>query len=440
MQNKEAETIMLTTMQDIEQFFENRSLQLGMNFGLSRMEELLDKLGNPHKELKYIHLAGSNGKGSTLHYIKEMLITEGYTVASFTSPFLEQINEQLRINDENISNQDFIAIFQQLYPVIEGMDQAGNGPTQFEILTAMAFSYFNSCAVDLVLLEAGLGGRLDSTNVIQPLVSIITSISLEHTNILGNTLAEIASEKAGIIKAGAPIVSGVTSAEPVQVIENKARSLGIPYFQLTKDFVISHIIHTDSTQCFTFTMDDTIFEKLELQMFGQHQIDNAALAVAAVSLIKDIFPISETSIRKGLYNAKWKGRFEKLAEQPTIIIDGAHNEAGIRVLLETLHKQYPNRNYHFVFTALRDKNYAAMIRLLDEVATDIMITEFTHERVASAEVLFEESHHKKKRIEKDWKEAINVIVQNIDKEDVMIITGSLYFLTKAREYMIKKRL
>ena len=340
---------MFTTMNQIQQFFETRSLQLGMNFGLSRMEELLEKLGNPHKELKYIHLAGSNGKGSTLHYIKEMLITEGYTIASFTSPYLEEINEQLRINDENISDEDFIATFQELSPVIQEMDRAGNGPTQFEILTAMAFSYFHHRNVDLVLLEAGLGGRLDSTNVIVPLVSIITSISLEHTNILGNTLAEIASEKAGIIKAGVPIISGVTEEEPAQVIEQTAQSLKAPYVQLTKDIVVRDVNHTDSTQSFTFTMGDTVLENLSLQMLGRHQVNNAALAVAAVTLLKDVFPISETSIREGLHKAKWKGRFEKLSDKPTIIIDGAHNEAGIRVLLETLRTQYPKRNYRFVF-------------------------------------------------------------------------------------------
>ena len=406
---------MFTTMNQIEQFFENRTLQLGMNFGLSRMEELLEKLGNPHKKLKYIHLAGSNGKGSTLHYIKEMLITEGYTVASFTSPFLEEINEQLRINDENISDEDFIATFQELSPVIQEMDQAGNGPTQFEILTAMAFSYFHHRKVDLVLLEAGLGGRLDSTNVIVPLVSIITSISLEHTNILGNTLAEIASEKAGIIKAGVPIISGVTEEEPAQVIEQTAQSLEAPYVQLTKDIVVRDINHTDSTQSFTFAMGDTVLENLSLQMLGRHQVNNAALAVAAVTLLKDVFPISETSIREGLLKAKWKGRFEKISDKPTIIIDGAHNEAGIRVLLETLRTQYPNRNYRFVFSALRDKNYTKMIQLLDEVATEIIITEFTHERAASAEELFEESHHEKKRMEKDWRKAIDAVLEQHER-------------------------
>lgn len=428
---------MFTTMNKIEQFFENRTLQLGMNFGLSRMEKLLEKLGNPHQKLKYIHLAGSNGKGSTLHYIKEMLITEGYTIASFTSPYLEEINEQLRINDENISDEDFIATFQELFPAIQEMDQAGNGPTQFEILTAMAFVYFNHCSVDLVLLEAGLGGRLDSTNVIVPLVSIITSISLEHTNILGNTLAEIAKEKAGIIKAGIPVIGGVTSTEPAQVIEQTAQSLGAPYIQLTKDILVRDFNHTDLTQSFTFSMGDTVFENLELQMLGHHQVNNAALAVTAVTLLKDVFPISESSIREGLRKAKWKGRFENISDKPIIIIDGAHNEAGIRVLLETLRVQYPNRNYRFVFSALRDKNYPAMIRLLDKIAAEIMITEFAHERAASAEKLFEQSYHDKKRMEKDWRNAIDVVLQQSKEDDVIVVTGSLYFLAKVREYLVE---
>lgn len=431
---------MFITMNKIEQFFENRTLQLGMNFGLSRMEELLEKLGNPHRKLKYIHLAGSNGKGSTLHYIKEMLITEGYTIASFTSPYLEEINEQLRINDENISDEDFIATFQELSPVIQEMDLVGNGPTQFEILTAMAFVYFNHLGVDLVLLEAGLGGRLDSTNVIVPLVSIITSISLEHTNILGNTLAEISKEKAGIIKEGIPVISGVNSTEPAQVIAQTAQSLGAPYIQLTKDILVRDFNHTDSTQSFTFSMGDTVVENLELQMLGHHQVNNAALAVTAVTLLKDIFPISESSIREGLRKAKWKGRFEKISDKPTIIIDGAHNEAGIRVLLETLRTQYPNQNYRFVFSALRDKNYPAMIRLLDKIAAEIIITEFAHERAASAEKLFEQSHHEKKRMEKDWKKAITVVLDNAQAEDVIVVTGSLYFLIHARNYILKKNI
>lgn len=424
-------------MQQIEQFLQNRALQLGMNFGLTRMEQLLAKLGNPHKHLQAIHLAGSNGKGSTLHYIKEILITEGYRIAAFTSPYLERINEQLSINDQPITDADFSATFHELKPIIEKMDQGGNGPTEFEILTALAFCYFRNQSVDLVLLEAGLGGRLDSTNVIEPLLSIITSISLEHTNILGDTLAKIASEKAGIIKAGAPIISGVTEAEPAEVIEQRSQTLHVPYLQLTKDIIVRDLHHTDMTQSFTFAYKDTILEQLELHMLGRHQVDNAALAVAAVTMLQNVLPVLETSIRTGLQRANWKGRFEKIATEPTIIIDGAHNEAGIRALLETLHTHYPHHNYRFVFSALRDKHYPAMLKRLDEAASAIVITEFAHERAARAEELFAQSHHAKKRIEKDWQQALKVAMANIEKEEILIITGSLYFLTVVREYLLR---
>lgn len=289
---------MVKTMKEINHFFEQRQVQLGMNFGLSRMEALLTKLGNPQEGLKYIHIAGSNGKGSTLHYIKEILLAEGIRVASFTSPYLIRMNEQLKINTDEISDNDFVADFQELWPIVQEMDSAGNGPTQFEILTAMAFSYFSKKEVDLVLMETGLGGRLDTTNVIQPLLSIITSISLEHTNILGNTLAEIASEKAGIIKSGAPIISGVTAEEPAKVIEEKAASADVPYYQLGRDFYVNDVKQSKHGQSFSISLDNRSIRNIDLQMLGRHQIDNAALAVAAVMLV--IEGIDEKSIRKGI--------------------------------------------------------------------------------------------------------------------------------------------
>ena len=275
---------MVTTMKEINQFFERRQVQLGMNFGLSRMETLLTNLGDPHKALKYIHIAGSNGKGSTLQYMKEILLAEGVRVASFTSPYLIRLNEQLKINADEISDKDFIATFRELQPFIQEMDSKGNGPTQFEILTAMAFSYFSKKEVDLVLMETGLGGRLDTTNVIQPFLSIITSISLEHTNILGSTLGEIALEKAGIIKSGAPIISGVTAWEPAKVIEEKASSVGVPYYQLGKDFHVVNVKQSECGQSFSFSLGDRSIENVEMQMLGRHQMENAALAIAAVLL------------------------------------------------------------------------------------------------------------------------------------------------------------
>ncbi|MGE7766732.1 bifunctional folylpolyglutamate synthase/dihydrofolate synthase [Peribacillus sp. NPDC096540] len=421
------------TMKEINHFFEQRQVQLGMNFGLSRMETLLTKLGNPQEGLKYIHIAGSNGKGSTLHYIKEILLAEGFRVASFTSPYLIRMNEQIKINTDEISDNDFVATFQELWPIVQEMDSEGNGPTQFEILTAMAFSYFSKKEVDLVLLETGLGGRLDTTNVIQPLISIITSISLEHTNILGNTLAEIASEKAGIIKTGAPIISGVTAEEPAKVIEEKAASAGVPYYHLGRDFYVNDVKQSKQGQSFSFSLDNRSIQQIDIQMLGLHQINNAALAIAAVMLV--IEGIDEKSIRKGIGEAKWNGRFEKISDEPLVIIDGAHNPAGIEVLIETLKTHYPDYTYRFIFSSFRDKDYSQMLHTLEKEAVEIIITEFNHERAADAEKLYNQCSHENKSIDKDWQAAIRKGKQKTGEKEILVITGSLYFLSLVRGFI-----
>ena len=427
---------MVTTMKEINQFFERRQVQLGMNFGLSRMETLLTNLGDPHKALKYIHIAGSNGKGSTLQYMKEILLAEGVRVASFTSPYLIRLNEQLKINADEISDKDFIATFRELQPFIQEMDSKGNGPTQFEILTAMAFSYFSKKEVDLVLMETGLGGRLDTTNVIQPFLSIITSISLEHTNILGNTLGEIASEKAGIIKSGAPIISGVTAWEPAKVIEEKASSVGVPYYQLGKDFHVGNVKQSECGQSFSFSLEDRSIENVEMQMLGRHQMENAALAIAAVLLGME--NIDEKSILKGIGEAKWDGRFEKISDEPLVIIDGAHNPAGIDVLMETLKVHYPEYKYRFIFSSFKDKNYSQMLRGLETEAMEIIITEFFHERAADAHTLYEKCSHENKSINKDWQAAIREGRRKTGGKEALVITGSLHFLSLVREFLIRE--
>ncbi|MDM5452627.1 bifunctional folylpolyglutamate synthase/dihydrofolate synthase [Peribacillus simplex] len=427
---------MVTTMKEINQFFERRQVQLGMNFGLSRMETLLTNLGDPHKALKYIHIAGSNGKGSTLQYMKEILLAEGVRVASFTSPYLIRLNEQLKINADEISDKDFIATFRELQPFIQEMDSKGNGPTQFEILTAMAFSYFSKKEVDLVLMETGLGGRLDTTNVIQPFLSIITSISLEHTNILGSTLGEIASEKAGIIKSGAPIISGVTAWEPAKVIEEKASSVGVPYYQLGKDFHVVNVKQSECGQSFSFSLGDRSIENVEMQMLGRHQMENAALAIAAVLLGME--NIDEKSILKGIGEAKWDGRFEKISDEPLVIIDGAHNPAGIDVLMETLKVHYPEYKYRFIFSSFKDKNYSQMLRGLETEAMEIIITEFFHERAADAHTLYEKCSHENKSINKDWQAAIREGRRKTGGKEALVITGSLHFLSLVREFLIRE--
>ncbi|PLT32382.1 folylpolyglutamate synthase/dihydrofolate synthase family protein [Bacillus sp. V5-8f] len=425
-----------TTMAEIEQYLIQRQMKLGMDFGLSRMEKLLDYLGNPHLNLKFIHIAGSNGKGSTLNFIREILIEAGVSVGAFTSPYLESINEQFMINKEMIHDREFISIFNQIEEVVELMDKESNGPTQFEILTAIAFIFFKRNDVDLALIEAGLGGRLDSTNVVTPILSIITSISLEHTNILGNSIEMIAREKAGIVKKGVTIISGVNNSQAEQVIRLKAESENAPLFQLGREFAVEARKNEDTSQAFLFRMGEYVLENVRLAMLGKHQAENASCALTAIRLIneRDDFSINEESMRKGLCRAAWRARFELLSRSPLIILDGAHNPAGISVLTETLHSAFPEKKYRFLFTALNDKNYQEMIQLLDQNAEEVIFTEIPHARAAKAEELYEWSKSRHKKWMKNWQMAIEEAMKNLSESEALIITGSLYFLALARPY------
>ncbi|RFU65888.1 bifunctional folylpolyglutamate synthase/dihydrofolate synthase [Peribacillus glennii] len=424
------------TMADVEEYLLQRQMKLGMDFGLARMERFLDYLGNPHAEMKFIHIAGSNGKGSTLNYIKEILIEAGICVGSFTSPYLERVNEEFTINHSMISDTEFISVFNEIYSTIEKMDKDSEGPTQFEILTAIAFMYFKKNDVDIVLLEAGLGGRLDSTNVVTPVLSIITSISLEHTNILGDSIELITEEKAGIIKKGVPVISGVKNPQAEEIIRLKADTQDAPLFQLERDFALEAWNTHETSQSFTFRMDKYVLEKVQLTMRGWHQAENASLALTAITLLngRQEFSIHEESIRKGLRQSAWRGRFELLSENPPIILDGAHNPAGMLVLMDTLHNAYPEKKYRFVFTALKDKNYKEMINILDVYAEQAIFTEIPHARAASAEVLNESSKSHSKQMIKGWQKAIEAAIKNLGQNEALIITGSLYFLALARPY------
>ncbi|MDQ0219384.1 bifunctional folylpolyglutamate synthase/dihydrofolate synthase [Peribacillus cavernae] len=429
------------TMEEINEFLHNRQIKLGMDFGLSRMETLLGYFGDPHLQMKAIHIAGSNGKGSTLNYLKEMLLAEGLLVGAFTSPYLECVNEQFSINNSIISDEEFIMLFDEIDTAVQAMDLDGNGPTQFEILTALAILYFKRSGVDLVLLETGLGGRLDSTNVVNPILSIITSISLEHTDILGNSIEEIAGEKAGIIKKKIPVISGVGDKAAAEVIQGKAVAEDARLYQLDKDFFMDKLDSKDNFQLFSYQMGSCKLDDIELAMLGRHQAENASLAVTAILLLNHRYgySINEESIRKGLLRTTWRARFELLSKRPPIVLDGAHNPAGMAALLDTLERYFPDKKYRFVFTALKDKNYQAMIALLDQTAAAVNFTEITHERAAKAEELFEACRLKNRKLIKDWQMAIEEAISTAAENEVIIITGSLYFLSLARPYLLSEK-
>ncbi|WP_240620140.1 bifunctional folylpolyglutamate synthase/dihydrofolate synthase [Peribacillus acanthi] len=421
-------------MEKAQDFLFNRETKLGMEFGLKRMEDMLKEFSNPERNFRSIHLAGTNGKGSTLNALKEILMAEGLKIGSFTSPHLEKVNERIMINQMMITDEDFLCLLNKILPILEE-GKAGYRATYFEIITVLAILFFEKSEVDITLFETGLGGRLDSTNVITPLLSIITSISLDHTSILGDSLEEIAYEKAGIIKKRVPVISGVIDQGPSNVIEEKAINEQSSIYRLNSEIIINDILQKPDFQSFSFSMDNNHLSNIDLKMLGNHQINNAALSIAAVFLLNENYGlnISEESIRKGLKKAMWAGRFEVLPNN--IILDGSHNPEGMNVLIDTLKIRYPDKNYHFVFTSLKDKDYKKVISMLDCVASSITFTQIPFARATTTNELLMASTCTNKTSKENWKEAIKQSMFVCGPNDLLIVTGSLYFIGLARPYI-----
>ncbi|PFK39742.1 bifunctional folylpolyglutamate synthase/dihydrofolate synthase [Bacillus cereus] len=417
-------------------------LKFGIKPGLERMQWILEKLGNPERHIKCVHLAGTNGKGSTLTYMRYMLEAEKYKVGTFTSPYIETFNERIGVNGAPITDKEITELVNMVKPVVEKLDGTNLGEaTEFEIITVMAICYFgkiNFC--DIVLFETGLGGRFDSTNVIHPVLTMITNIGHDHMHILGNTLGEIAYEKAGIIKSGVPIITGVQDEEALHVIQKVAEEKNANLYKLGKQFTAVHTRSNEDGEHFDFSCPFASFEEVRISMKGSHQVGNAALALMGVMYLKTYlsFLLEEEHIRLGLSEAYWIGRFEQLQSKPDVIIDGAHNPEGIASLVKTVKAHYNDKNVIVLFTALGDKQLANMVGLLETVADEMIFTTFTFDRAISAKELAAHSSKETKQVFENWKEAIDIKMNKLQENDVFIITGSLYFISEVRKYIREK--
>jgi len=414
-------------------------LRLGIKPGLARMEWMMEKLGHPELKMKTVHIGGTNGKGSTVTFLRSILEAGGYSVGTFTSPYIEQFNERISVNGKPISDEEVLELTNVIAPLADELEDTElGGPTEFEVITAMSFYYFaNVNQVDIVLYEVGLGGRFDSTNIIQPIASIITNIGLDHTNILGHSYEEIAFEKAGIIKEGIPTFTAVKNTNALKVIEEQAGKKHAPLYRLNQEFSITSHSPEASGEVFTLKNVNRILEQLEINMIGKHQTENAALAVMAAQSINhhEEFSISENAIRTGLKKAYWPGRFEILSNHPHVIIDGAHNDEGISALVHELSNRYSNNSIHIVFAALKDKKLDHMISQLDQVADEISFVSFDFPRAAEAIDLFSLSHSKNKSIGQNWDSHLAKCIQNLQPDSVLVVTGSLYFISEAKPYL-----
>lgn len=399
--------------------------QFSIKLGLENIENLIKYLGNPEKKLIYFHIAGSNGKGSTASFIASILMEAGYKTGLYTSPHLVKFNERIRVNEEMI-NDDFITEFLNKHHnyILE------SNPTFFEITTAIAFDYFASQKPDFVVLETGLGGRLDATNIINPLASVITSISFEHQNILGDSLSAIAGEKAGIIKSDGKTFTGLLPAEAELVISKKAFEKNNDFYRLS-DFI------NFSEDVLLLEVQDEIFTIPSLPLKGKYQKLNAALALL---VLNETFGIKDKNIiEKGFANVVTNtgiaGRYEIYSEKPKVIFDAAHNEEGIKVFTEEFSREYKKYgNRKVIFGAMRDKNIPVMIKALKPYFDEFIFTEIPYERALKSEEL--EDLVKNLGIKTSRTKYPEKIIDDFCKNgtnDCIVVLGSIYLLGKIKE-------
>lgn len=396
--------------------------KVGFILGLDNIKALMQVLDRPDKDLKIIHVAGTNGKGSTCTYLYHILKSAGYRTGIYTSPSLIRFNERLVVNGEEISDQQI----SELLTLIKGCSEEHHIPiTAFEAETALAILFFAIMECDVVVLEVGLGGRLDATNFVEkPICSVITSIGLDHLDFLGSTIEEIASEKAGIIKAECPVVIYQQDESVLQVLREEAISMDAPV-RMTDNEAI-HVISRDlKGQIFDYKDQ----QALQISMLGEHQTKNAALAIEVIELLREKdMVIEDTALRQGLLNAVIKGRFQVLSKDPVFIVDGAHNPQGVESLVATLEKVFPDQKILFIFGTLKDKDYRKSIEMIKPIAKHVVTTRPDSDRALSSIDLKNELllQGVPATAIGNVRAAINIAQNLATKEDIICCFGSLY--------------
>ena len=413
------------------------------NYDLRRMEKLLQPLGNPHLGAKTVHIAGTKGKGSTAAMISQVLITSGYKTGLFTSPHLHTLRERVRINGNMISEADFAALITKLKPIVEKVnDEAAYGElTTFEILTAVVFTYFENSQVDFQVLEVGLGGRLDATNVAKADVCVITSLSLDHTEILGDTVAKIATEKAGIIKPGCIVVSAPQVEEAIKVIEQACRQQQAKLIQVGKD-ITWHKTGGDLCQQILTVQSKTRDYNLTIPLLGYHQTENAATAVATLEALASVgTSISTQNIARGFSQVSWPGRLQILSREPMVVADGAHNAYSMEKLVESIKDYFPNNRCLVIFGTSCDKDIPGMVRELKPLADKIIVTTSSHPRAASIATSAEEFANLSIEVDvtENVADALSQALSKAKKTELVLVTGSLFVVAEAINYFTKAK-
>lgn len=412
--------------------FIQRKGRFAVKSGLDNIRTLLQYMGNPQDRLQFVHVAGTNGKGSTVAFISHVLMEAGYETGRFTSPYLERFTERIKVNDAEISKEDLCRIASYVKECTETMEKEGHAcPTQFELITAIGFQYFYEQHCDIVVLEVGLGGRLDATNIIlPPLVAVITTIDYDHMAYLGNTLVEIAGEKAGIIKSGSHVVLYPQVDDVEKVFAVKCAAMDATLLKVQKkslQVVASSLI----SQIFHYKND----HDLQIHLPGRFQILNAATAIEAIGVLRQKgWNITRDHLYLGLANTRWAGRMEILQHKPLVMIDGAHNPQGATALAQMVVEHFQNRTKRLIFGMLEDKEVESVTNIIASFADVVYLVEPEDPRAMKGEELERFFQHKLcvTRVIKDVKDSIAIVLREAQEDDVIIACGSLYLIGQLR--------
>lgn len=404
-------------------------LKFGIKPGLERMAWMLEELGNPQDNLKAVHIVGTNGKGSTVNALQTIFSQAGYEVGTFTSPYIIDFKERISVNGQMISEEDLLGLVERVKPVVERLpkETEHENATEFEIITVLMFLYFGQVhPVDIAFIEAGMGGLHDSTNLFSPLAVICPSIGLDHQAVLGNTHAEIAAEKAGVLKNGAPFIFATERDDVRTVFEKKAHEEGAKTYELGKDFTAKGTSHS-----FDFAYEEQKLENISLAMAGQHQVANASLAIMTSLLLQKDYPeVTPDLIKAALAHASWLGRTEFL--MPNLMIDGAHNNESVKVLIDLLKSEYADKDIELLFAAIDTKPIDSMLAQLESVG-DLTVTSFEYPNSVKLDKY--PDAYKQVSDFQNWIE--EHVTANNDK--LYVITGSLYFISQVRKWLLERK-
>lgn len=412
--------------------------KFGINLGLERIKNLLRQVGDPQDALSVIHIGGTNGKGSTAAMLTAVLKEAGYRVGTYTSPHLRSYTERIMLNNQPIPEQAFADLLEEFLPLFEQVRiETGENPTEFEVLTAMAFLYFLRCRAEVVILEVGLGGDIDSTNVIKkPVLSIITNVDIDHVNYLGKSLREIAEKKSGIIKSHCPVITASCADEVLQVLCRKAEQMEAPCLQVFREVFCRSLRETEDGQYFTAKTGHRDWGELYIPLQGEHQLANAATAILALEvLVSEGWEVTREHLVQGMKKVYWPGRLEVVRKRPLIVLDGAHNPAGMEFLSRWLERKKPGYSrVILVIGMLADKDRARSVEYLAPYVDQVIITKPLSPRAGNWQELKQYFQNRPKGviiIEK-LTAALQKAIQSAGSQDMVLVTGSLYLIGEAR--------